>query len=72
MNVTVHLKTQSQPIEHTDVINTYQKGDFYILYTKGEKSFKYPIADIFRVIEDYGFHGRSCKERLQVYFSGDE
>ena len=58
IKVTIHLKTQSQPIEYTEVINTFQKGDFYVIYTVGEKSHKYPIADIFRVIEDYGFHGR--------------
>ena len=58
INVTVHLKTQSQPIEHKEVVNTYQKGDLYIVYTSNEKSYKYPIADIFRVIEDYGHHGR--------------
>ena len=58
INVIVHLKTQSQPIEHNEVVNTYQKGDLYIVYTSNEKSYKYPIADIFRVIEDYGHHGR--------------
>lgn len=59
MNITVHLKTQSQPIKHEKVINTYQKGDFYCVYVEGEVVYKYPIADIFRVIEDYGFHGRN-------------
>ena len=58
LNVTVHLKDQSQPIEHKNVINTYQKGDMYTLYCEDEKSYKYPIANIWRVIEDYGYHGR--------------
>lgn len=58
ITVSIHLKTQSQPIVYADVINTYQKGDFYVVYTGEEESHKFPIADIFRVIEDYGYHGR--------------
>ena len=58
IGVTVHLKTQSQPIEHKNVLNTYQKGSLFVVYTDDEKSYKYPMGDLFRVIEDYGFHGR--------------
>jgi hypothetical protein len=58
ISVTVHLKDQSQPIVHERVINTYQKGDMFTLYCEGEKSYKYPICNIWRVIEDYGYHGR--------------
>jgi len=52
--VIVHLKTQSQPIEYTDVINVYEKGKFYCIYRKGEIVDKYPIQDIWRIREDYG------------------
>jgi len=78
IRLTVHLKTQSQPIAHNNVLNTYQKGDFYCVYVAGaiirasdgsvplatgdEKTYKYPIGDIFRVIEEYGFHGRPTPE----------
>lgn len=55
--VRIHLKSQSQPILHARTINLYQKGDFLCVFVEGEKVYKYPIGDIFRVIEDYGFHG---------------
>jgi hypothetical protein len=55
--VKVHLKTQSQPIEYKDVVNTFQKGSLYCLYLSTEVSVKFPIADIFRIEEDYGYHG---------------
>jgi len=58
ITTSIHLKTQSQPIVHDDVINSYEKGAFFCIQTANEKVFKYPIADIWRVIEDYGFHGR--------------
>ena len=58
ITVTVELKETSQPIIYDDVINTYQKGDLFVIYTKEEKSYKHPIATIWRIIENYGFHGR--------------
>lgn len=58
IEVIIHLKETSQPIEHLHVINTYQKGSFFVVYCNNGKSYKYPIGDIFRVIEDYGYHGR--------------
>lgn len=57
IKVVVHLKTQSQPIKYEAVINTYQKGDLFCLYMVGERVAKFPIADIFRIEEDYGYHG---------------
>lgn len=53
MKVLVQLKGTSQPIEHK-AKNTYQKGDFYCIH-EGNDAIKYPIANIWRVIEDYGF-----------------
>ena len=57
MKVSIQLKESTQPIEH-EFINTYQKGDFYTVYTVDEKSYKYPIANIWRIMEDYGTHQR--------------
>lgn len=57
IKVIVHLKTQSQPIVYEKVINTYQKGDLYCLYLETERSIKFPLADIFRIEEEYGYHG---------------
>ena len=53
IEVTVHLKDQSQPLVYKGVINTYEKGSFYCVYVKGEKA----IRDIWRVKEGYGRHG---------------
>lgn len=58
INVTVHLKEQSQPLEYKEAINTYEKGSFFCVYCQGEKVYKHPIRDIWRVKEDYGYHGR--------------
>lgn len=62
IQVSVHLKEQSQPIVYEEVKNTYTKGPFYCVYTANEESHKFPVSDIFRVIEDYGFHGREVDE----------
>ena len=50
MVITIHLKETSQEIIHSNVLNTYQKGDFYCVLTKPEV-FKYPISTIFRIVE---------------------
>jgi len=52
MKVLVQLDKTSQPIEH-EAESTYEKGDFFCVKV-GEKVFKYPKRNIFRVVEDYG------------------
>lgn len=56
--VKVQLKESSQPIVYENVLNTYQKGDLYVVYTADELSYKHPIDTIWRIVEGYGFHGR--------------
>jgi hypothetical protein len=58
INVSIHLKDQSQPIIYENVINTYEKGSFFCVYCEGEKVYKYPICEIWRIKEDYGYHGK--------------
>ena len=58
LTVRVELMQTSQPLIYTNVINTYQKGSMFVIYTAGELSHKHPIASIFRVTEDYGYHSR--------------
>jgi len=58
VEVSVHLKDQSQPIVYQNVLNTYEKWSFYCVYCEGEKVYKHPIVDIWRVKEGYGTHGR--------------
>lgn len=53
MTVTIHLKEQSHPIVYESVKNAYEKGSFYCVYLSNGTVYKYPIADIFRVIETY-------------------
>ena len=33
MRVSIQLKESTQPIEH-EYVNTYQKGDFYVVYSR--------------------------------------
>ena len=61
IRVSVQLQDSSQPIEHTDVINTYQKGDLWCVYVDGEKVYKYPVVNIWRIVEEYGYHGRQSE-----------
>lgn len=50
--VSVHLVSQSHPIKHTRVDNTYTKDGMYCLLIDG-KVVKYPLCNIFRVVENY-------------------
>jgi len=56
--VNIQFLESSQPIVYENVLNTYQKGDLYVVYTANEKSYKHPIQTIWRIVEEYGYHGR--------------
>lgn len=54
MKVIIWLKETSQPVEHTKVTNAYQKGAFFCVFIESENEvYKYPIANIWRVMESY-------------------
>jgi hypothetical protein len=53
LRVTVHLYSQSQPIEYADVKNAYTKDGMYCLYLTTGVVHKFPMVGIFRVTEDY-------------------
>jgi hypothetical protein len=53
--VTVQLKETSQPINHP-AITTYTKGPFFCILRPNDSVVKYPVADIWRVVEEYGYH----------------
>ncbi len=55
IKVQVQLRETSQPIHHNEVTNTYQKGDLYCVQV-GDVVYKYPIANIWRILEEYGEH----------------
>ena len=60
IRVNVQLKESSQPVVYENVLNTYQKGDLFVIYTKDERSYKHPINSIWRIVEEYGYHGRDA------------
>lgn len=53
MKVGLTLKDTSKTLWFDEVSNTYEKGSFYCIYIN-EKVNKFPINDIFSIIEDYG------------------
>lgn len=55
MRVRVHLLSQSQPIFHEDIKNTYTKDGMFCVLGDGESPVvvKYPLCQIFRVTETY-------------------
>lgn len=60
LNVCIEIKEMSQPIERL-AANTYIKGPMFCVFD-GKKVEKYPIANIFRVTEDYHIEaGNSAK-----------
>lgn len=54
--VRVQLKETSQPINHARSITTYTKGPFFCILRADDTVVKYPVADVWRIIEDYGYH----------------
>jgi hypothetical protein len=55
IKVTVQLERTSQPIRH-DAVTTYEKGQFFCILRPDDTVAKYPIANIWRIVEEYGFH----------------
>lgn len=56
MKIEIQLERSSFPLVYENVLNAYTKGDLYcVLFEKDGKraSHKFPIANIFRVVEDY-------------------
>lgn len=53
MKLKVHLLSQARPIEYEDVTNEYTKDGLFCVYM-GTVVHKYPLVNIFRVVEEYG------------------
>ena len=54
MTIKVHNVDQSQPMVFTDVDNTYVKAGFFCIVRRDLNEVqKFPIANIFRVVEPY-------------------
>lgn len=54
MRIEVWLKETSQPILYEDATHAYTKGPFYCIYRASDgRVTKYPLDNIWRVIESY-------------------
>lgn len=53
MRIEIWLHNTSQPIVREHVKNAYEKGAFYCILTRDLRVEKYPLATIWRVVEDY-------------------
>lgn len=53
MHVEVELKETSQKLVYDDVLNSYTKGPLLCLYREGGTVVKFPLANVWRVTEDY-------------------
>lgn len=53
MKIEIHLLSQSLPIVYENVKNAYIKDGMYCVYTEDGFVHKYPMINIFRVIETY-------------------
>ncbi len=54
MTILVHNVDQSQPMVFTGVDNTYVKGGFFCIVMRDKNEVqKFPVRDIFRVVEPY-------------------
>ena len=56
MRVEIQRNESSQPIVYEATVNAYTKGPMYcVLFDKAgaRVTHKYPVASLFRVIEDY-------------------
>jgi len=56
MNTQVHLLSQSYALKHLNIIKAYIKDGVYciLIQIAGEKKvYKYPLCNIFRIVEDY-------------------
>ena len=60
INVSVHYKGSSQPINYGECDSAYEKGAFYCVVKDG-KVFKHPVRNIWRISESYGESQRDTK-----------
>jgi len=52
IKIYVHLFSQSNPIEYINVINAYTKDGLYCIFLSNGKYHKFPLCNIFRIIEE--------------------
>ena len=52
MKISIHLFSQSKPIEYENVKNAYTKDGLYCIYVDDYVD-KYPCCNIFRIKESY-------------------
>jgi hypothetical protein len=52
MDIKIHLQSQSKSIDYTNIKNAYTKDGMYCVY-QVDIVHKYPLVNIFRVVETY-------------------
>jgi len=71
LTVNIQLHVSSQPITYKNVINVYEKGSFLCIqyYTPSKVMMldKYPIMNVFRIVQDYGY--TPCREECTQGFA---
>ena len=63
MRIKLRLEQVSNPIEF-EADGAYEKGSFYCIRT-ADVVVKTPIANIFQVVEDYGYHAPKGAPELE-------
>lgn len=51
--VYIHMQSQSHPIVRENVTNSYTKDGLFCLYLTNGKVEKYPLCNIFKIVEEY-------------------
>ena len=49
--VEIWLKESSEPITYKDAVNTYTKGPLLCVMVADGTVYKFPVGDVFRVVE---------------------
>lgn len=53
MKIEIHLLSQAKPKVYENAVNAYTKDGMYCVYLEDRKVHKFPMVNIFRVVEDY-------------------
>lgn len=67
MRVMIHTKASNSPIVYNDALFAYQKLDMYCvgIVVDGVRTVhKYPLADLFRSVEDYPLNSHGDDEEI--------
>jgi len=64
MRIKLRLEKVANPIEF-DAAGAYEKGSFYCVRLANGDVIKTPLANIFQVVEEYGYHSPKGAPELE-------